>query len=371
VPPGTVLAQQCGAWRRFPPAHSLPIEKIVTIDDTDRAVIRALQLAPRGSFSGIGDVLALSEQTIARRYRRLCREGVLRIVALVDPAAVGQSSWTIRVQCRPDGTAAIADALARCDDVGWVALSAGGSEVTCALRSRSREQRDDLLLQRLPRTSPVLGITAAVTMHRFVSQGADDWAAFSEAVTPAQASRLTGLRAELPDPAAPASPVQPEPGDEPMIEVLSRSGRASHAELAKAAGISEGRAGRRLAALLRAGVLYLDVDLSAPLVGDAQATLWLTVSPAHLHQAGHALRNHPAVAFAAAISGPSNLIASVSCRDLDELYHFATTCVGAIEGVQALEISPVLRHVKQSGAIRSGNRLIDAPAPARGNRRAR
>ena len=132
---------------------------------------------------------------------------------------------------------------------------------------------------------------------------------------------------------------------------------------------SEGRAARRLAALLGGGLLYLDVDLSAPLLGfTAQATLWLTVSPANLDQAGRALRGHPQVAFAAAVSGPSNLIASVTCRDLDELYRFATTGVGAIAGVQAMEISPVVRHVKQAGAIRSGNRLMDAPPPVRAPR---
>jgi DNA-binding Lrp family transcriptional regulator len=77
------------------------------------------------------------------------------------------------------------------------------------------------------------------------------------------------------------------------------------------------------------------------------------------------------VAFAAAISGPSNLMASVSCRDLDQLYRFATSSVGVIDGIQAVEISPVLRHVKQAGAIVSRGRLRDAPAPPRRATRAR
>jgi DNA-binding Lrp family transcriptional regulator len=40
---------------------TLRSEESITIDGTDRALIRALQLAPRGSFSRIGDVLGLSE----------------------------------------------------------------------------------------------------------------------------------------------------------------------------------------------------------------------------------------------------------------------------------------------------------------------
>jgi len=349
-----------------------------SLDDVDRALIRALQLAPRGAFSAIGEVLGLSEQTIARRYRRLCREGVLRVVAVVNPEALGQSSWMVRVRCRPDGTIAIASALARRDDVGWVALAAGGSEVVCAVRSRSREQREDLLLQRLPRTAPVLGIAASVLLHWFVGGRADDWSGYSADLTGEQTRRLAAIGADLASAGGDergeaahqrlaAEMVRLEPEDQPLIDLLIRSGRASYADLAAAAGVSQGRATRRLAALLRVGVIYLDVDLSAPLLGySAQANLWLTVTPSELHAAGTALRAHPEVAFAAAISGPQNLTASVTCRDLDHLYQFATQRVGTVPGVQALEISPVLRHVKQSGAIISGeHRLMDAPAPPR------
>ncbi|HUC25839.1 MAG TPA: Lrp/AsnC family transcriptional regulator [Streptosporangiaceae bacterium] len=341
------------------------------MDAADRAVIRALQLAPRGSFSGIGEVLGLSEQTVARRYRPLCREGVLRVVAAVSPEALGQSSWIVRVRCRPDGTLAIADALARRDDVSWVVLAAGGSEVVCAVRSRSREQRDDLLLQRLPRTAPVLGISAAVLLHWFIGGQAEDWTGLRDALTAEQADRLARLTFADAD-SGPAAPAALGPADQPLIDLLMRSGRASYAELAAAAGVSEGRAARRLAALLRSRVIYLDVDLSAPLLGfTVQANLWLTVTPAHLPAVGRALAQRPEVAFAAAISGPCNLTASVICRDLGHLYQFTTEAVGPLPGVQTLEISPVLRHVKQSGAVLSGDRLMDAPSPQRTRARRR
>jgi DNA-binding Lrp family transcriptional regulator len=358
-------------------AASLP--ESVTLDHQDRALIRALQVAPRAPFSAIGEILGVSEQTVARRYRRLRREGVLRVVAVVNPEALGESSWTVRVRCRPDGTVAIANALAKRDDVGWVVLAAGGSEVVCAVRSRSREQRDDLLGDRLPRSAPVLGISASVLLHWFVGGRADDWLGYRDEITPDQAARLAALGIGPAvgaghEPAFPASrlqgsqpggaePFRLEPEDELLIGLLARSGRATYAELAAAAGISEGRAARRLATLLRSGVIYLDVDLSTIMLGyRAAANIWLTVTPAHLQEAGAALRDQPEVAFAAAISGPQNLTASVTCRDLDHLYRFATERIGALRGVQTLEISPVLRHVKQAGAITANGRLMNAPA---------
>ncbi len=145
-----------------------------------------------------------------------------------------------------------------------------------------------------------------------------------------------------------------------------------YAELAATAGITEGRAARRLIALLRARVSYLDFDLSTALLGyRAMANIWLTVSPSQLHAAGRSLAGFGEVAFAAAVSGPQNLTASVTCLDLDHLYRFATEKVGALPGVTTLEISPVLRHIKQAGAMLSGGRLLDAPAPPKAPRRRR
>lgn len=339
----------------------------VKVDDTDRSVIRALQLAPRGSFSAIGQVLGLSEQTIARRYRKLRQEGVLRVVAAVSPEALGQSAWVVRLQCRPDGTVAIAGALARRDDVSWVQLVSGGAEVICSLLARSSEQRDELLIQRLPRTAPVLGIAAAMRLHNFVGERSDDFAGLSVQLTAGQSARLAALAGGSGDapapgevPAAGERATRLEPGDQPLVDVLVRSGRATYAELASASGISEGRAARRLALLLASGAVYLDVDVSAPLLGfPVSAHLWLTISPPLLDQAGQALAGFQEVAFAAAITGPHNLTASVICASTDHLYEFATKRIGQLPGVQALEISPVLRRVKQSWAIVSGDRLVD------------
>jgi DNA-binding Lrp family transcriptional regulator len=62
------------------------------------------------------------------------------------------------------------------------------------------------------------------------------------------------------------------------------------------------------------------------------------------------------------VTGRANLMASVVCRDIEELYGFVTTRIGAIEGVQQVEVLPVYRRIKQAGALFSGDRLA-APLP--------
>ncbi|MEV5322939.1 MULTISPECIES: AsnC family protein [unclassified Nonomuraea] len=62
---------------------------IDTADELDRRLIHALQLDARAPFSRIAEVLGVSDQTVARRYRRLRSAGLLRVVAVPPPDSTG------------------------------------------------------------------------------------------------------------------------------------------------------------------------------------------------------------------------------------------------------------------------------------------
>ncbi len=64
----------------------------LTLDKLDLQLLSALEIDGRASFSRIAAVLDVSDQTVARRYRRLCAEGGLRVVALRDAHRLGQAS---------------------------------------------------------------------------------------------------------------------------------------------------------------------------------------------------------------------------------------------------------------------------------------
>jgi DNA-binding Lrp family transcriptional regulator len=344
---------------------SLPARDSAVFDDLEREITQALQIDPRAGFSRIAEVLGVSEQTVARRYRRLRGEGLLRVIGLVDPRSVGQSEWMVRVGCRPGGVGRLAEALARRDDVSWVTLTAGGSEIVCSVRSRSAEQRDELLLQRLPATSQVLTMEVYAVLHRFVGGASTDWTGYGAAL---RSDQVKAMLAGLPEEADPGEPVVLRPEDGPLLDELAVDGRASYAALAAAAGTTVGRVTRRLEVLRRAGILYFDVDLASGLMGfTAPAYLWLTVEPGSLDAVGEQLAGHSEVAFAAAVSGSANLAASILCRDLEDLYRYVTTKVSAAAGVRQLEISPVLRRTKQAGTQMAGQRLA-VPSPPPRNR---
>jgi DNA-binding Lrp family transcriptional regulator len=336
------------------------------MDQLDRQILHALQLDGRAPFRRIAAALGTSEQTVARRYRRLYADGVVRVTGVVDPTGAGQSQWFVRIQCRPDSASSLADALARREDVSWVALTSGGSEVTCATRVDPERDDNDLLLQRLPRTAQVLSFTAHAVLHRFSGSGAD-WTAYAEDFSAAQLARLgqaTSAAAQRTSAPLQATPLQPD--DRPLLQVLAADGRTSLADLARGTGWSLSRVTSRLEELQSSGAVYIDVELSAELLGyHSQAYLWLTVAPDAIHRVGAAVSELDEVAFVAAVTGTAPLIAAVECADMPALYELITSRIGTIGAVQQLDVSPVIRRVKQAGSLMDGPRLTDRTAPAR------
>jgi DNA-binding Lrp family transcriptional regulator len=344
--------------------NAYEITDSIILEADDVRILRALQIDPRAAFALVGSALGLSEMTVARRYRRMTRAGALRVVGVVDPGALGQSQWMVRLRCRPGSVTAIAEALAQREDVSWVTLTAAGSEVTCAVRSRSREERDDLLGRRLPRAAAVLDLQAAVQLRQFVAGRGHHWAALAGVLTPEEEAALgsTGASPFIERPIVRDRPAPLSAQDDNLLATLATDGRASLVDLAAASGLSPGRAARRLQALLAGGVLYLDVEIAPLALGyRARANLWLRVHPAQLKAVGRALARMAEVAFAAAVSGPHNLHAVVHSRDLDDLFEFTTDRIGTLPGVEALEVTPTWRQIKQVGTRVDGDRLTPGP----------
>ncbi|GAB4083034.1 Lrp/AsnC family transcriptional regulator [Modestobacter muralis] len=330
------------------------------IDSIDRQIVHAMQVDGRAPFSRVATVLGVSEQTVARRWRRLRADGVVRVLGLATPDAT-EPSWHIRVRVQPAAAGAVADALARRPDVSWVSLTSGGAEITCSTRPRTPRQRDALLLDRLPRTVQVIDLNAFSVLHAYVG-GDYEWTAFEDPLTDAQIAALDQGPARTA-----TTPLALDPEDEVLFAALATDGRLSYAELAGVTGWSESRVARRVEALRAAGALYFDLEIANELLGyPVSANLWLGVAPADIAHVGESLAREPETAFAAVVTGPANLMVSVTCRDTAHLYRFLTERVGALP-VRTLETSTVLRRVKQAGSLMDGPRLTDPePPPVRG-----
>ncbi|WSF70273.1 Lrp/AsnC family transcriptional regulator [Streptomyces decoyicus] len=315
-------------------------------DALERQLVHALQLDGRAPFSRIAAVLGVSDQTVARRYTRHRTTGALKVLGLADARALGEIEWMVRVQCTPDAAVSVAEALARRSDTSWVSLMSGGTEIAAVCRAASSDHSDALLLQKLPRTPSVVGVTAHCLLHEFFG-GPQGLISKSGALTDTQIAELSP-----PPPNPPAAPATLTDADRRLFDALAQDGRTPLGELAAVTGWSPTTVRRRLAELRADGVLYYDVDYDLRQFGHGvMVALWLSVAPAELAATGEALAVHPEVAFACATTGPNNLFASVLCRDVGALYTYLTTRVAALPGVRAMESAPRIRHIKGAGPL--------------------
>ncbi|MEV6348210.1 AsnC family transcriptional regulator [Actinoplanes sp. NPDC051851] len=313
-------------------------------DDLDRQVVHALRINGRAGWKEIGTVLGVSDQTVARRYRRLRAEAGVRVVGLPNPIGLGYENWVLRLRAAPDAALAIAKALAHRPDTAWVTITSGGTEISANVRVPASHDREALLLQKLPRTPRLVAVTAHCVIHNFVGgavgpdrrDGAltdDQIAALTPATTGTSAARLTDA-------------------DAPLIDALARDGRLSFADLAGVTGWPESTVRRRTQELFESGSLYGDVEVDMESFGyRAAVLLWLSVAPSRLAAVGEALSEHEEVVFAAATTGPTNLQVTAICRDMPEFYRYLSERIGQLEGVERVESAPLLRHVKQLGTV--------------------
>nr|WP_221382519.1 Lrp/AsnC family transcriptional regulator [Actinoplanes polyasparticus] len=323
----------------------------IALDELDRQLAHALQVDGRAPFSRIAAVLGTSDRTIARRYGRLRQSGALRVVGLPHAAALGHVDWLVRMRCTPDVAVPVGTALARRADTSWVTILSGGTEISCITRTTTQAAEGDLLLQKLPRSPRVTAVTAHCIL-RLVA-GTKGWPGRTGALSPDQIHALSPeLTSEHP---VPRGPVILTAADNSLLTALAADGRAGYPALAAATGWSETTVRRRLEGLRRSNVMYFNVEIEPALFGyRAEASLWLTVTPASLTTVAKAMASQPQVGYAAAVTGSANVAASVICRDLSDLYDYLADDIGALPGVVRAETAPVVRRVKGAGTVLAG-----------------
>ena len=315
----------------------------IALDDLDRRIIQALYIDPRAPFSRLADVLGSSEQTVARRYRRLFDGHVLRVVGQLDSQRLGQSDWAARIRCAPGSAPAVATKLAQRADTAWVQLISGGTEIFSTIRSRDRQERTPLLLGQLTVGRQIVAVEAYCLLHLFVTGSAPSLGASVLSRDEIEQLRSPPATRLSPD----RSTAKMNESDWPLLQALAEDGRASYRRLAVRTHWHESTVRRRVEELTASGVLFFDLDVPLDVVGiNSPALLWMNVMPARLTEIGQALASRPEIPFVAATTGTTNMLASLNCQDDPSLYEYLTREVATLDGITHIETAPVARLVK-------------------------
>jgi len=120
----------------FDPQGATP----TALDDTNRAIIEALQRDGRRAYGAIAEEVGLSEAAVRRRVQRLRESGVIQIVAVTDPLQMGftrQAMVGIKVE---GDVRQVSAKVASLDVVDYVVMCAGSFDLLAELVCEDDEQ---------------------------------------------------------------------------------------------------------------------------------------------------------------------------------------------------------------------------------------
>ena len=140
------------------------------LDDLDKAIIKCLQLDGRRPYAQIGRELKIPEATVRQRAERLISRGVVQIVGVTDPLAMGfQQPALIGLKVEAGRLAEIAEEIAALDEVTYLVITAGRYDLVCEVVC---EDNDHLLRVLTDRFADIKGIRSTETLVelRFIKE---------------------------------------------------------------------------------------------------------------------------------------------------------------------------------------------------------
>ncbi|MER7180125.1 Lrp/AsnC family transcriptional regulator [Streptomyces hyaluromycini] len=302
------------------------------LSEDELALVNALQLSPRASWTELGRALGVDPVTVARRFHRLSAQGAAWVGFSPGPRLLEQICVAyVVIDCAPGSTARVAGALGAHPHMVTIERTASGHDILATVATRDLPALSRYTLDLLPHLQGITAVRSRIVTHMFTEGGR--WRI--AALAPAQRALLTAPPPSArPTTTSTAGATATARGltsvDRALAVRLAHDGRAPYQTLARDLGVSLSTAKRRVEALIRHGLLRFRCDFARPLGGwPVAVTFWARVPPADLPEIGQSLIRLPETRNCAAISGPQNLILQASLHSVSDILrletHLATT----------------------------------------------
>ena len=147
------------------------------------------------------------------------------------------------------------------------------------------------------------------------------------------------------------------------LRLLLDDGRISAAHVARELDISRSTAYRTIQSLLETGAARPRVEIEPAVLGFPITALFtLDVTPQHVLTVLTALSEHPHGRFTAMTAGPASILHHGAFTDEDHLSRFVTEDLGALPGINGLNMSTTLSVLRRQWIDRDDDhRLAQGP----------
>jgi DNA-binding Lrp family transcriptional regulator len=323
-----------------------------TVDETDLAIIHAVERSPRGAWATLAAVIGIDAATAARRWQRLEDSGTAWVTCY-PLLAQAQVTAILELTCIYGQAATIAGIIANDPQALFVDLTTGRSDVFVTVHTESAEALSDYLLNRL---AALPGVTGAHT-HPVVTIHAESGFAAGGALDPSALSKLphTGHGRIV------GSRSQSDDLDWAICTALSRSGRATLSELSALTGISDVSVRRRMDKLLEQGALRMMVEIAAHATA-SPVTVWYRarVMPKFVLKVVEGISARSNIKAVVSVAGPDNLIFKATFPHVSFMAEFEAELNHDLPRLEITDRNIVIRPIRLMG------RLVDARGYATG-----
>lgn len=128
----------------------------MSLDSTDVQLINLLSRDASQSNVALARQLDVSDVTVGKRVQKLSDEGIIRIVAVIDPNSVGYPIQIISgIEVEPGRAVEVGEALANLDQTAYVGVTLGEFDLIVVSHLRSNEEQFHFLTNVVPSISGV------------------------------------------------------------------------------------------------------------------------------------------------------------------------------------------------------------------------
>lgn len=302
------------------------------LDETDLALVHALQLQPRVTWSRLARVLGVDASTLTRRWSRLTQEGLAWFTCYPSRS----KDWTghdweahafVEVECFPGHRQTVMDELARKPRVWNIDATSGRRDLMLTMVAPSIVDLDEEVDTSV---AAIPGVQATRThFFRSVIRDGTSW-------------RLNALSAEQQHALTPAptrdSVSRPGPRDLELLRMLGPDARLPAATVAEQLGCSPSTAGRWIKRVVDSRFAAVRCEIAHYVAGwQVAATLWIDVPQQELKSVAAAIARLPEIRLCVTISSEANLVAQIWLHRLEHLDRFEMLLATRFPGTRILD----------------------------------
>ncbi|MGG2464345.1 Lrp/AsnC family transcriptional regulator [Streptomyces sp. RGM 3693] len=322
------------------------MRETVTASELDLALVNALQLRPRASWTELAPLLGVTAGTLARRWERLAGAGLAWVYAAPGREFTrNRCTAFVLLRCRPQERSRLLTDLGALPEVVTIELTGPGSaDLLLDVLAPDLPSLTRFLHEKLDRLPGIVSVSCLFATSLYVE--GSRWRLRS--LDPAQLTALGGAAAAW----EPARTLALDPVDRSLLDELVRDGRLGLAELAERTATSPATVRRRLRRLTESAVLTFRCDVASALAGRPVPVSLLGQVPARdigtVHRTLAAL---PECRLVAAVTGPANIFATLWVHDLGDIQRREIALCARLPTLTVTDRIVGLRTAKRMGHL--------------------